>query len=279
MNDQLSLGFGVSAQYIDATLTSMTDGGLLTGGAGASQAADVFTEMTADDWSFGFNLGALYQFNEKTRMGFSYRSEVKHELDGDVKFSPTNAAASAIMAAFPNQGVSGKIDLPASAQLSLFHEYNEQWAVMADIMWTGWSSFEKLVIKFDQGILGGASTESVTTENWDDSMRYSVGATYKPNETCVLRAGLAFDETPIPDEHRTPRIPGTDRTWLALGAGYTTGPWGFDFAFVHLFVDDSKIQQTIDVPAPTDENFSRGNLVGEFENGVEILSAEVTYKF
>ncbi len=279
INKNLSVGVGLNAQYIDATLSSMIDGGLLVPLVGVSQAADVYSEMTADDWSFGYNLGMLYQFNDNTRVGASYRSEVAHELEGDVKFTATNATASAIMAAFPNQGVSGDIDLPASAQVSVFHQVNDQWAMMADVMWTQWSSFEKLTIKFDQGILGGAATETTTTENWDDNMRYSLGATYEPNDSCILRAGLAYDETPIPDSNRTPRIPGTDRFWLALGTGYQMNSWNFDIAYAHLFVSNSKIQQTIAVPAPTDENFSRGNLVGEFENSVDIISIEASYKF
>jgi long-chain fatty acid transport protein len=280
INDNLSVGVGLNAQYIDATLTSMIDGGLLAIGGASSQTADVFTDVTADDWSYGYNLGVLYQFNDNTRIGASYRSEVAHELEGDVEFTATNATASAIMAAFPNQGVSGDIDLPASAQVSFYHRVNDQWALMADVLWTQWSSFEKLTIKFDQGILGGAATETTTTENWDDNMRYSVGATFEPNDTCILRAGLAYDETPIPDANRTPRIPATDRIWLALGTGYQMNAWNFDIAYAHLFVSNSNIQQTTPFPPDqTDENFSRGNLVGEFENSVDIISIEGTYRF
>jgi long-chain fatty acid transport protein len=280
INNNLSVGVGINAQYIDATLSSMIDGGLVTApdiptAIANSQTMDVFSEMTADDWSFGYNLGVLYEFTDNTRVGASYRSEVSHELSGDVKFTATNAASTAIMSLFPAQGISGDIDLPASAQASVFHQVNNQWAVMADVMWTDWSSFDKLVIKFDQGILGGAVTESVTTENWEDNMRYSLGATFEPNETCILRAGLAYDETPIPDANRTPRIPGTDRTWLALGAGYQMNDWNFDLAYAHLFVSNSKIQQSTADP----ENASRGNLVGEFENSVDIISIEATYRF
>jgi len=274
VNDELSLGLGISAQYIDATLSSMLDGGLLaTGNPAASQANDILAVMDADDWGYGYNFGLLYEFDKNTRAGLSYRSEVQQSLEGDVAFTPAGSIA--------NQGVSGDIDLPASAQMSIYHQYNEKWSVMADIMWTDWSSFDKLVIKLDQGVptASGTLTELVTTEDWDDSMRYSVGATYRPNDTCILRMGVAYDETPIPDAHRTPRIPGTDRVWLALGAGHKRGNWNFDVGYVHLFVDDSSIDQQIAVAAPTDENFGRGNLSGEFENSVDIFSVEASYKF
>jgi len=279
VDDHLSVGAGVSAQYIDATLSSMVDAGLLVLGAASSQTADVFSEMKGDDWGMGYNLGLLYEFNQRTRVGASYRSKVVQRLKGDMTFTPTNATATALMAAFPNQGIHATINLPASAQASVYHQLNDQFALMADITWTRWSSFDKLVVNFDQGILGGAAMQSVTTESWKNNMRYSIGATFNPTSSCVLRTGVAYDQTPIPDAHRTPRIPGTDRTWVAIGAGHHIGNWSIDLAYAHLFVSNSKINQVIAVPAPTDENFSRGNLIGEFENSVDIASVEISYNF
>ena len=172
---------------------------------------------------------------------------------------------------FPNQGVKGDITLPASASLSAYHRINSQWAVMADIMWTEWSTFDKLVIEFD-----GALPDSVTTENWDDNWRYSVGANYTPNDRLVLRGGLAYDETPIPDaKHRTPRIPGEDRFWVAFGAGYKlTKQMNIDFGYAHLFVQDSKIDKEA-----VGEDLAKGAWVGDYENSVEIARVQWSYSF
>ncbi|MCP3178316.1 outer membrane protein transport protein [Desulfuromonas sp. KJ2020] len=288
VNENLSLGAGVSAQYIDVTLSQMVDFGLNAYvGSGMNAAllpavsnpdADIYADLTADDWGYGFNLGALYEFNENTRVGVAYRSRIKHTVKGDAVFTqqnPTYLAAfgldGAAAASFPNQGVKGDITLPASASLSAYHRINSQWAVMADIMWTEWSTFDKLVIEFD-----GALPDSVTTENWDDNWRYSVGANYTPNDRLVLRGGLAYDETPIPDaKHRTPRIPGEDRFWVAFGAGYKlTDQMNIDFGYAHLFVQDSKIDKEA-----VGEDQSRGELVGEYENSVDIASVQLSYSF
>jgi len=286
VNENLSLGAGVSAQYIDVTLSQMIDMGKIAYGLGAvpvqavsNPDADIFADMTADDWGYGFNLGALYEFNENTRVGIAYRSRIKHTVKGDAKFSQQNpdsllgqALAGAAALYFPNQGVKGDITLPASASLSAYHRINPQWAVMADIMWTEWSTFDKLVMEFDGGL-----DDSVTTENWDDNWRYSVGANYTPNDRLVLRGGLAYDETPIPDaKHRTPRIPGEDRFWVAFGAGYKlTDQMNLDFGYAHLFVKDSRIAK--DGTDPEDER--RGSLYGEYENKVDIVSVQLSYSF
>jgi long-chain fatty acid transport protein len=103
-------------------------------------------------------------------------------------------------------------------------------------------------------------------------MRYSLGLNYRYNSAWLLRAGIAYDEEPIPDaQHRTPRIPGNDRTWLAFGANYRYSPaLSFDVGYAHLFVDDTPI----DVSTAT-----AGALVGEYDNSVDILSAQVNWKF
>ncbi len=308
VNEHLSLGAGVSAQYIDVNLTSMVDYGLsaystvgealqaaIAGGAPVATItflnnaltalqtapsnpdADVYADMKADDWGYGYNLGVLYEFDQDSRIGMSYRSEIKHTLKGDVDFSAQNAAYLASVgldasADFPDQDLSGKITLPAMASLSGYHRFNPQWAVMADISWTQWSSFKELVIKFD-----GDLPDSVTTENWKDTWRYSVGTTYTPNEQLVLRLGLAYDETPIPSSrHRTPRIPGNNRFWTAIGAGYQIiDGLNLDVAYAHLFVKDAKIDKTL----ADEENLGRGNLVGKYENSVDIVSLQLAYNF
>ena len=176
---------------------------------------------------------------------------------------------------FQDQKISGTITLPAVASFNLFSQLTDKFALMGDVTWTGWSSFDKLTINFEgAGIAGQSST--TTTENWDDSWRYSLGASYQLTEALKLRGGVAFDETPISDDYRTPRIPGEDRTWLSIGAGYQISESIYmDFAYAHLFVPDAKMQKTVANP----EDTARGTVVGEFENSVDIVSAQLTYSF
>ncbi|MDF1580641.1 MAG: outer membrane protein transport protein, partial [Desulfuromonadales bacterium] len=196
-----------------------------------------------------------------TRVGASYRSSVFHSVDGAMSMT------SAIMNV--SGDTAGKIRLPASAQASVFHRFNEKFDVMADLMWTEWSVFEQLTFSVPAALGGG---ESVTDENWKDNMRYSIGGTYHHSDTLAFRAGVAYDETPIPEETRTPRIPGADRTWVSLGASYVMNNMTCDFAYAHLFVDDGAINLT-------DMAAGRGALVGSFANNVDIVSIEASYRF
>jgi long-subunit fatty acid transport protein len=131
-SETLSLGAGMSIQYAEATLTNSA------GGAGLAT-------VKGDDYGWGFNLGALWQVSEATRVGLAYRSEVEHTLGGDVGFSA---------AAMLNGPVNADVTLPDSASLSLFHKLDSRWDLLADITWTGWSDFRNCASYAPAAMLG-----------------------------------------------------------------------------------------------------------------------------
>jgi long-chain fatty acid transport protein len=228
--------------------------------------------MSGDDWGFGFNLGLLYQFNATDRIGLAYRSEVAQTLEGEGEFSVNPALRSFLdgigqTTLFTNTGVTAAADMPASASVSGVFALNQQLTLLADITWTGWSSFQELRVVFDNPI----QPDSVTEESWDDSMRYALGLNYR-QKSRIWRMGIAYDETPIPDpQRRTPRIPGNDRTWLAFGVGLPVfdSLW-LDLGYAHLFVDDTPIDHT-------DQNGYA--LRGIYQADVDIFSLQATMTF
>jgi len=278
VNDQLSLGAGISAMYIDAELSQAIDfGTILAAAGGTPQREDGKAVINADDWGFGFNLGLLYEFNDTTRFGASYRSRVKQSLSGDADFTVPAAAQARLTGlgstAFQDGGAGADVTLPAIASLSVFHQLTPKLALMADISWTEWSTLDELRIKFDNP----AQPDSVTTLAWKDAWRYGVGATYALDEKWALRSGVMYDRTPIPDaERRTPRLPDQDRLWVAVGSGYKfSTACSFDVAYTHLFMlGDSNINME-----PVGENATRGGLKGDYDNSGDIFSAQFAYRW
>lgn len=257
VNDQLSLGFGLSAMWAEATLTRAVN----FGGAGQGS-----VKIKGDDWGFGFNLGAIYQATADTRIGVAYRSKVEQHLDGDAKFRRPAGIPNAGAAA--NGDVTADVSLPSSLSLSAFSRLNDKWELMGDMTWTRWSQFERLAIYRNNGGL-----LSETIENWDNTMRYSVGVNYLYSDAIKLRAGLAYDQEAIKDEFRTARIPGNDRKWLSLGAGWQVAPASkIDVGYSHLFISDASIDDNQIAKA-------NGRLKGDFEGSVDILSMQFTHNF
>jgi long-chain fatty acid transport protein len=243
VNDKLSIGGGFDYQHIKGEL-SQDQGGALG-----------VAVITGSDSTWGYNLGALYSVDDMTRVGIAYRSAMSYTLEGTVTTSLP----------FANGPVSLDIKLPDSLSLSAFHQYSDKWDVMADVTFTGWSSFKQVKI-----VDGTGATISNTPENWKDTVRVAVGVTHHYNQQWLARAGLAYDQAPVKDEFRTARIPDNNRTWLSFGGQYKpSAASAIDVGYSHLFVSDSTINSPTPAPA----------LVGTYKNSVDILSAQYTYSF
>ena len=286
VNPQWSVGLGANIQYFKAELTNAVDfSSICLGAEGAGQlpagtclatgltspqnsATDGFADISGTSWGFGYNLGILFAPSEATRVGLAYRSQVKHTLGGTADFTlPTGAQAIQPLAmAFADSDVTAGVDLPSTLSLSLFHQLTDAWALLADFTRTGWSSYKEMKIEFDNIY----KDPSVEENNWKDNNRYSIGVNFTPGEKWIYRAGLAYDETPVPNaEMRSSRIPGEDRTWLALGLGYQVSKnLAVDLGYAHLFVKDTEIDRT----------GATGDLLkGSYESSVDIFSGQLVW--
>jgi len=232
---------------------------------------DSSVSLNGDDWSLGWNIGLFYDVSESTRLGLAYRSNVKHELSGIANFTRGGNLGLILGAstAFTSTGISAGVDLPETLSLSLYHEIDSKWSILADATWTKWSRFDKLVIDFSDPL----QPDSTTPENWENSMRYSLGVNYKADSKWIYRAGVALDETPTPSaEDMTPRIPDNDRIWLSFGFGYkASDSFGIDVGYSHVFFDDIAINNT-------DASFGH-TLTGSYDVSVDIFSAQFNWKF
>lgn len=293
-SDKLSLGAGISAQYIEVTLGKSVDSvaacrKIAAGVAAQTNSSALFSycnktypkasqvekdshaTVKGDDISFGFNLGLLYQPTQLTRIGVSYRSKIKHNLEGTAKYEVDAGLAPVIaqtgITAFTDKDIKANVDLPDSISLSLAHKVNDRLELLGDITWTQWSTFKELLINDTAG-----NEVTKTVEDWKDVTRVSFGANYQYNDKLTLRSGIALDQEPIPSaKRRTPRIPGNDRTWVSFGAGYKmNNKMSLDFGYSHLFLDETPIDNT-------DENGY--SVRGLYNSQVDIVSAQFNYTF
>jgi long-chain fatty acid transport protein len=277
VNDKVSIGAGLNAQYAKADLSSAVDFGSIgtsvlgAGPAGAlglaPQSADGMLDVTGDDWGVGYNLGILLQPQDGTRVGLSYRSSVDYTLRGDADFTvPAAAAPLTAQGLFTDTDAKADLTVPADITLGLYQELNDKWAILGTVKWTEWSSFDELRVEYD-----GFQPDSVVEEDWEDVMFYSVGARYIHTDTLTWRAGMAYDEAPVPGaDRRTPRIPDNDRLWIALGASIkATETVTVDVSYAHLFIDDADTRTV----GPSGDV-----LVGEWESSVDLISVQVSMK-
>ncbi len=281
INDMISVAVGAQAQYIKAELTNALDFGtidqVLTAGAfgGVPTQDDGAARVEGTDWGYGYTLGAMFQPLPGTRIGVGYRSKVSHEIDGDARFELGGSVGQGISGAtgqFVATDAKASITIPEIVSFGISQEITPQWTVMAEAAWTRWSRFKELRVRFANPL----QADSVTDESWRNSWFGSLGVTYKPANGWTFRGGVAYDESPIPDANRTPRIPGTDRVWIALGASKSiTSNFDVSLGYTHIFLSDTPIGLTT---SGTGNTF-RGNISGEYESSIDIVSVQLRYRF
>jgi long-chain fatty acid transport protein len=264
-NTPFSFGVGMDIQYMDAELTRALNFSVLN-----PAFADGFAKVKGDNWGIGYNFGVLFAPQKESRIGFTYRSQVKHKLNGSGEFTVPDTVLAAdprIGFRFANTDATAEITLPESWALSSYHELTKKWELLGEITFTKWSQVQELIIDYENPY----NPNTVEELKFRNTYRYAIGANFKPNDRFIYRLGFAFDEGAAPNAtYRSPRIPDHDRTWLALGLGYHQNAISFDVGYAHLFVDDSYINRT---------NETGDTLNGKYELSVDILSAQFNYAF
>lgn len=264
VNEQLALGAGVSYQQIKAELTNRA---VLVPVFPASAVGT--GKVSGDDWAWGFNLGALMDFGQGSRVGMTYRSAIKYRIEGDLSFSGFPAAV-------PSRPIGADVKLPELVSVGLSHQFNPSTRLLADWTWTGWHSIPELRITET----ASGTTVSNTTLGFRNSWRAGLGVEYTVAPPWLLRAGVAFDKTPIQDAYRTPRLPDENKVWLALGARYTPSPnarWWIDVGYSYIWVNDAS--SGLPFAGASASESARGVLSGSYSGHVNILAAQAGFRF
>jgi long-chain fatty acid transport protein len=278
--DWLTVAAGVQLQWTEAELESAIDFGTLGAGANIPGAAptqqDGQAKVKGDGWGFGYNLGILAEPRPGTRLGAAFRSKIKTDLNGDARFNLDGAGVGAAIrggtGAFRNVDADTKVDLPPMVSFGIHQDIGDAFAVMAEAQWTGWSTFDELVIEFDNP----AQPDNVTEFDWDDAWFFAVGGTWKPTGRLTFRLGAAYDQTPTRKRFRTPRIPDSDRYWLSAGVGYeVTERFSLDLAYTHVFFDDARVR----LRGADDGNALRGDLDADYRNAIDVVSLAAKWRF
>jgi len=282
LTERLSIGFGMNVQKLDVSITSAIDFGNVclavlpsascTGLGLNPEQNDGLATVSGDSWSTGINFGALFEISDETRLGLAYRSAVSHTIEGEAEFEvPLEAQVLTTNGLFTDTAAEAKVTLPAAASVSLMQSITRNTQLLVDVTWTEWSNFKELRVDY----LDSPQPDSVTTSNWHDSYRFSMAVNHRIKSKLILRSGIAFDQSPIPDEElRTPRIPGSDRVWLSVGIGVDmTKNLHIDMGYAHIFAGTEKTNNTIESDVPTINH----SLIGEYQSSVNIVSAQLVW--
>lgn len=231
LSSNWSFGLGFDAVYAKAKIeryageTSLLFPGATGQAVGITGPDSQVAHLKGDEWGYGWNAGILYELDKNNRWGLTYRSEVKIDFDGDYRSSITSRGNQI----FAARGITGlpygtdgrtingslTLNLPEMWEVSGYNRVDPQWAIHYSIAYTSWSQFQELKATGSNG-----QELFYKDESFKDAYRIALGTTYYYDKTWTFRAGIAFDDSPVPANHRSISIPDQDRFWLSAGTTY-----------------------------------------------------------
>lgn len=284
LNEQWSLGLGLNYQTADVTLKSQVDSTL---GVNPQPATDSSARIRGDDDDIVADASLFFKPTDRTSFGLIWRQGGEFDLEGDASFTlnalcspgagyPTGAppapTTGTICAATLNNlagDAKASVELPDTVTFSMSHRFSDYWWVHTDIAWTQWSSISTIdVINAGNNLL----INQLELE-YDDSMRYALGFSYKSDCPWSWRFGIAYDEAPQTNPVLVnPRIPDADRLWLTGGFNYRfSDSFSMDVGYAYIKVDDASISNV---------NPQNGRRVeGNFDASVNIVGVQANWMF
>ncbi|MBW2473454.1 MAG: outer membrane protein transport protein [Deltaproteobacteria bacterium] len=215
VNQQLSIGAGVSA--VNSRLYQKTAIRNLPTLQNPNP-DDGQLKLEDDDWGFGYNLGVLYEPNQVSRFGLTYRSEIDLEYKDTASLKGLQLPLSGIanIVGLVGSQLDMEMNLPQAVMLSAYHRLTERLAILGNIGWQEWSSFGESSLS-----LSSEETKDLNLDrDFDDTWHFALGFQYQIDDPWLLSVGIAYDESPVSDSNRTPDMP-LDRQWrYATGIQY-----------------------------------------------------------
>ncbi len=273
---ELTLAAGAQIEYATGTLSNAIDFGTIgapVGGISGTQDGKV--QYTPSGWAYGYTLGVLWQPAPDVRIGAAYRSQLRHELKGNVDFTLDTAGVGATLAALTGAFVDTKgsstVTLPAVASFGVAYDLTPQLSLLGEFDYTWWSSFRELRTHFANPF----QPDDFQTYDYKNAYFASLGLRYRPSADWVLRTGVAFDQSPTRDATRDPRIPDADRKWIAFSVGYwLTQRSEIEVGYARLMFP----KEPITLLASTPGNTVRGNLIGATEADADVITLQLTFR-
>lgn len=316
VNERHAFGVGAVAQHSSAEMRKFADwdvGGTVSALASAlaSRAAgrpvavdatgkaDGHASVKGKDWGFGYHLAWLWDVNDRTRIGVNYRSKVKHNLEGTADWKADGEYVKPVFAPLigrpvaqggrgyvPGEKASVEIVTPESLSVHGMFKASDKLNLFGDVTWTRHSRFNRADLKFENakhiGLNGDGtprlSDRTVILPDWRDTYRVAFGGSYQYSEPLQLRAGIAFDQSPVRSaESRLNTLPDGNRIWFSAGAKYLyRKKHVFDAAYSHIHINDTAFKA-----APSDGTNvdSKGSARADFNNYANIVGLQYSYRF
>ncbi len=267
----LSVGMSWRIAFVSAELQSVDS--IADDDAGGPNGTIIlnpkYENLSSTEYS-GLRLGAQYSPEEDWGVGFSYRSNIDFNAEGDLAGSYFNTGAARPLLGF-SAGVGNfegqsKLSSSLPQQLNIGGHYKlmSELLVALEYSWTDYSAIDKIEIETTRS---GVTTKSELETNWKDQNVFRIGLEYT-GFGFPLRFGYAQTSQVVSENEASPTFssPGTG-TDITLGAGYE-------------LLDGLKIDLAFDYAfAAGDVAAGKSATEGKYESSATQLHMSAAYSF
>ncbi len=170
-----------------------------------------------------------------------------------------------------NRKVDMELTVPQAVMFSVYHQLNEQWAVMANLGWQEQSAFGQTNISLQ----ADTSTDLTADRNFHNTWHYALGTQYRFAPAWLLSVGVAYDESPVDNKDRTPDMPLDRQIRYATGLQYELNE-DMTIGAAYTFIDTG----SADIRQTAEDNPLRGELIGDYKtNHLHAFNLNVVYRF
>ncbi len=212
----------------------------------------------------GYNIGAMFDINDKFTVGASFRSKVKMKVtegNAELKYASTEVRtildASGAIPPLDQAYFKSELPLPSNFNVGVTYYPTNRWTVSGEIQFVGWAAYQELGIEFFPAAQFSKYNQA-PEKNYKNTRIYRAGAQHALTNRMDLRFGAYFDQTPVKDDYLNPETPSMNK--LGLTAGFSFRPvenFSIDLAFTYVtgFGRDGSYTDTILLPPYSDRKF------------------------
>ncbi len=193
-----------------------------------------------DGYSFGFNLGASLQINNRFRVGVMTRSGFKADLEGTAEsnmFAQLDSASSSV-------DLSGTFELPWIFGAGLNYEWTENLRINLDVQYSLWNGIQKTFdltfenATWQQNLSSRDSLTDINSSSFNfyfkNSIDAGLGVEFSTSDL-VLRGGYRFSQSPNSDNTYNLFFPSVDQHYISFGIGYRDESLIVDASLAYVF--------------------------------------------
>ena len=227
VTDWLRAGAALNVEYTDASLSNA----LPNLSAALPDGRQV---LKGNGWDLGWSAG-VQMHNEFVTVGISYKSAIKHKLEGSIEISGLQGPLAAQNREL--DGVTATFYTPAQIIVGARFKVSPALTLNTQGIRYTWSKFDEIRL--------GAPLNTAIPEGYQNSWSLAGGFDYQASEKLILRAGVQHASTPTVDGERDARVPDADRWNFGAGGTVQVNPrLALDAAFNYVHFDKETIDRT-----------------------------------